>query len=75
MTSPFAQFFENLNLFSFCGGLSPHQIWFKLDQGGGEFRRPMLRIGQIENRLGEIGLKTRFYSGLNIYTFSGLRTK
>ena len=33
MTSPFAQFFENINLSFSYDRLSPHQIWFNLHQG------------------------------------------
>ena len=33
MTSPFVKFFENINLSSSYHRLSPHQIWFNLDQG------------------------------------------
>ena len=28
-----SNFYENVNLSSSCNGLSPHQIWFNLDQG------------------------------------------
>ena len=44
MTSPFVQFFENVNFSSSYKGLSAHQIWFTLGQakqsyggGGAEF--------------------------------------
>ena len=33
MTSPFVQFFENVNIFSSYKGLSAHKIWFNLGQG------------------------------------------
>ena len=33
MTSPLVQFFENVNLYFSYEGLSPHQVWFNLDQG------------------------------------------
>ena len=46
MTSLWLNLIENVNLYSSYEGLSPHQIWFNLDQGqqsygrGGGFRPP-----------------------------------
>ena len=52
-------FFENLNLYSSYEGLSPHQIWFNLDQGqqnygGGAESAP--QVENVLNRPGEIEL-------------------
>ena len=62
MTSLFVQYFENVNLYSFYEGLSPHQTWFNLDRGkqsyGGEGGiRPPPQVENVLNRPGEIGLK------------------
>ena len=61
MTSPFAQFFENVNFYSSYKGLLAHQVWFDLGQGkqsygggGGAFRPP--QVENVLNRPGEIGL-------------------
>ena len=65
MTSLFVQFFENLSLSSSYEGLSPHQIWFNLDQGkqsnGGEGADspPSLQAENVLNPPGEIGLSSR----------------
>ena len=61
MTSPFVQFFENVSLYSSYEGLSPHQIWFNLDQGKQRYGggRGGIRPPQVENasnRPGEIEL-------------------
>ena len=61
MTSPFLQFFENVNFSSSYKGLSAHQIWFNLGQGKAKLRRGGggIRPPQVEsvlNRPSEIGL-------------------
>ena len=61
MTSFLSNFFENFNLSSSYKGLSPHQIWFNLNQGkqsyGGDgFRHP--QVEDVLNRPGEIGLNS-----------------
>ena len=63
MTSPFVQFFEKIKLSSSYDRLSPHQIWFNLDQGnqsyGGGGRGGGAESENVLNRPGEIGLKGR----------------
>ena len=61
MTSPFLQFFENVNLFPSYDGLSPHQIWLNLDEGkqsygGGGGADSAPPVENVLNRPGEIGL-------------------
>ena len=68
MTSPFVQFFENVNLSSSYDRLSPHQIWFNLDKGnqvteGGGAESPP--VENVLNRPGEIGLKVSKFQLLN----------
>ena len=63
MTSPFVQFFENVNFSSSYKGLSAHQIWFNLGQGkqsygGGWQNPPPPQDENVLNRPGEIGLKS-----------------
>ena len=54
--SPFVKFFENVNLSSSYDRLSPHHIWFDLDQekqssgGGGIYPPP-----KVENVLTHAG--------------------
>ena len=59
MTSPFVQFFENVNFSSSYKGLSAHQIWSNLGKGkqsyGGGRNPP--QVENVLNRPGEIGLK------------------
>ena len=61
MTSPFVKFFDNVILSSSYDGLSPHQIWFTLEQGkqsyGGGRNPP--QVENVLNRPGEIGLKSK----------------
>ena len=62
MTSPFVKFFENVNLSSSYDRLSPHQIWFNLDQGNQSYgggRNPP-QVENVLNRPCEIGLKRNF---------------
>ena len=73
MTSPFVQFFENADLSSSYDGLSPHQIWYNLDQGkqsygGGGANSAPPQVENVLNRPDEIGINT-FY-----YLFTQLRT-
>ena len=60
MTSPFVQFFENVNFPSSYMGLSAHQIWLNLGQGkqsyGGGRIPPPPQVENVLNRPGEIGL-------------------
>ena len=59
MTSPFVQFFENVNFPFSYKGLSAHQIWFNLGQGKqsyGEGRIPPPQVGNVLDCPGEIGL-------------------
>ena len=67
MTSPFVQFFENVNLSSSYDRLSPHQIWFNLDKGNQSYgggRNPPPGENVL-NRPDEIGLKVSTFQLLN----------
>ena len=61
----FSNFFENVNLSFSYDGLSPHQIWFNLDQGkqsyggGGGGGGGGIQVENVLNRPGEIGLITK----------------
>ena len=52
-----SNFFENLSLSSSYEGLSPHQIWFNLDQGKQSYvGGGGVEVENVLNRLGETGL-------------------
>ena len=67
MTSPFSNLFENFNLSSSYDSLSPHQIWFNLDQGnqsyGGGTESAPSQVENVLNRPGEIGLTLQWEGG------------
>ena len=56
MTLLLVQLFENLNLSSSYERLSPHQIWFNLDQGKLSYGAPPTQIENILNHQGEIAV-------------------
>ena len=63
MTSPFVQFLENGNFYSSYERLSPHQVWFNLDQGkqsygGGGGAESVPKVENVLNRPGEIELRS-----------------
>ena len=62
MTSPFVQFFENVNFSSSYKGLSVRQIWFNIGEGkqsyGGGQNPPPPQVENVLNRPGEIGLSS-----------------
>ena len=64
MTSPFIQFFENVNFSSSYRRLSAHQIWFNLGQGkqsyGGGADSAPPQVENVLNRPDEIGLNKDF---------------
>ena len=64
MTSPFVQFFLKRQFIFFL--LSPHQIWFNLDQGKKvtESAAPPL-VENVLNRPGEIGLNMSLRKNYN----------